>query len=77
MAASVVSVPLPPNDRSLVDATLPLEAELDESVEGVLPSEVDCRGRPLANVAFTVTIRRKLTLGTLRAFVASLRQPPF
>lgn len=46
-----------------------------EDLPGVVPSSMDCRGRPLATEALTTTLLRKLSLGTLRAAVSRLRQP--
>ena len=73
MAASVVSVPLSSNSAR----DLQYDMDADEDLNWVLPSEVDCLGRTLAKYPFTVTLRKKLTYRSLKAYVAKLRQPRF
>lgn len=66
MAASVVSL-------------TPIEIDNDhkEELDWVLPSEIDCRGRPLPKVALTAAIRKMLSLESIRSFVVRFRQPSF
>lgn len=75
MAASVVS--LTPFDRQFGDRSGTTEAEGDDELDWVLPSEVDCLGRPLPRVALTVTLRKRLSFAAIKSFIASLRQPAF
>jgi hypothetical protein len=76
MAASVVSVPLATIDDSSHDGSFRERTDPNDDIDGVLPSEIDCRGRPLAVVAFTVRLRRHVSFDAVRSLVESLRRRP-
>ncbi len=49
----------------------------DLDVEWVLPSAVDALGRSVEGAPLLVAIRRKLSPGAIRSYLARLRQPRF
>lgn len=73
MAASVVSLPIHSQKRRNTCS----ETEPDSEIPGVIPLDVDCLGRPLPKVAFTVTLRRMLSFTELRCRFDRWRTPVF
>jgi len=75
-AASFTSAAFEPTDREESPSSKDSFGK-DPDLEWVLPSEVDALGRSVEFVPLFVTIRRGLSLTSIRAYITRLRRPPF